>query len=706
MNKIRFWILGYGLLGVIGLILGMNAIIPGPTSKNALFLNPSEKYAIEKGLAPKDGFLIVLSKKSRHISHEQFDEAQKDLIRTLSQVVSEKSGAKLFIDIQSSFDTVSMDSTKFVSPNGSDRVIIATGVLPVYESPKEFLDIPDILKKWNLSYPEYTYAYLSNATAEHEVFTLVNRDLDHSLVYTLPITLLILYYIFSSIRAAVIPLFIALISLIGSLGLTAIISHANEGISITASQLIVLLVLAIGVDYSLFFLTRLKEEIKNYTSFEDALRKTQKTTGKAIIWSGIIVAISLTGLLLMQDTVLNSMAFAAIISVLLTLCSCTIVLPELIRIWKDKLNLDTSASLVNKDSLLIRLSVHHPVISLVLISSILLYISSFTTQMNLGNTMIPQILPKTLQGMSLLSTLEEKFPELSGGDASIILRGNDLEERELDGTIEKALLELNAHGLKGPLKTEVSSDYSIIRYKFLLPGYGDKKETKELITNLKEKELPRLFNPLDIDASMSGVVEHSVSEAKRYTEKMPLVFSTVLGVSFIFLLFAFKSIVIPLKAIVLNLISTGASFGILVLLFQTIEYSPYQYGVIESFIPPLLFTILFGLSMDYHVFMLSRISEEFHANGDVKNAIIKGIQATSKTINGAAIIMISVFFIAATLELPVMKQLGIGLGTAILIDATVIRAILLPSSMMLLGSLNWYLPPFLKRITSVGPHLE
>lgn len=706
-KKIIFlWFFFYATIAVLGVSVGMNAIIPGPTSKNALLLNTAEKFAIEKGMPPKDGFLILLSQKTTTNSEEQFNLAQKKLIDVLKEVKIKESNLKLFTNIQSSVDNELINSSRFISKNGKDRMIIATGNLPVYDSPKEFLLVPKILANWNKEFPEYSYSYLSNSTGEDEVFKLVNRDLDRSLVYTIPLTIFILVSIFSSFRAALIPIAIAIVSLLGSLGLTAIFSNLAGGISVTASQLIVLLVLAIGVDYSLFFLTRLKEEIKSHQDFDMALAYTKKTTGRAILWSGIIVAISLFGLLLMQDTVLNSMAIVSIFSVVLTLISCNFVLPEIITLWKDKLNLETAKDKKRQNSLITNLSVRYPLISLCVLSSILLYISSFTFKMNLGNTMIPEILPKSLQGMAMFASLEHTFPEISGGDASIIIYGDKLEELDEDGSLEQAIEKLRELGLRGPFKTEISSDFSLIRYKFLINGYGDKIETQNFVTDLKNYKLSEVYKPLGLESSISGVVEHSVSEAKRYKKNMPIVFSAVLSLSFIFLLFVFKSIVIPLKAILLNLISTGTSFGVLVLVFQILPFSPYNYGVIESFIPPLLFTILFGLSMDYHVFMLSRISEEFHKHGDVKKAVITGTHSTSRTINGAALIMISVFFIAATLDLPVMKQLGIGLGTAILIDATLIRSILLPSSMILLGSWNWYLPSFLEKIKKIRADID
>ena len=697
------WVVLYLFFGLVGLLVGMNAIIPGPTSKNALLTNPGERLAIEHGMAPTDGFLVMLSKKTPEVSEETFDVAVKDLVTSLKEVKT-ADGTPLFGLIQSSIDTMALDNSKFISSDKTSRIVIAGGKLPVFDSPKEFLTVPKTLEVWAERFPQFSYGYVSNSTGEDEVFKLVSRDLDRSLIFTTPLTIGILVWAFRSWIAAMIPMLIAGISLVGALGVSAIVSNFISGISVTAGQLVVLLVLAIGVDYSLFFLTRAREEKAKGLSDIEAIKNTERTTGVAILWSGLIVSVSMVGLMLISDTVLNSMSIVAIIAVLLTLASCAFVLPKILLIFGKCLvskNLDDSGQFSRRFEGLINFSLERPKVASIVIVSFLLFLSSYSFQINLGNTMIPEILPKTLQGMSMYVDLEKKFPEITGGDASIILTSDNLEELEESGDLELALDKLRSTGLRGPFKIERSSDFTFIRYKFLTNGYGDDLATQNYIDEVKDKILPEIFSPLGVNAFLSGVVEHSVSEAHRYKSKMGMVFGSVLLLSFLFLLVAFRSIVIPLKAILLNLLSTTASFGILVLVFQVLDWSPFRYGVIESFVPPLLFTILFGLSMDYHVFMLSRISEEFHKSGNTKEAVLLGIRYTSKTITSAALIMISVFFVAATLELPVMKQLGIGLGVAVLIDATLIRAILLPATMVLLGRWNWYLPGFLSFIPNV-----
>ena len=670
----------------------MQAIIPGPSSQAALMMNQGEKLAIEHNLAPTDGFLVIVSAKG-DVNREALNGVVTELSNQILNTSSTITGKALFALVQNSLNTTLIDENQFVSSDGKHQIIVAQGRSAIFESTKEYQILLPLIESWRKTHPEYEFNYLSNATGESEVLALIAQDLDRSLLYTIPITLLILIWAFRSVNAALIPIVIALMSLIASLGISACISHIISGISATASQLVVLLVLAIGVDYSLFFITRVREERQRGSALDESIRISQRTTGSAILWSGLIVSISLLGLLLMNDTVLTSMAEVAIISVIVTLASCLYALPAMILLVPSSVapRPGDSASSINYSSVT-RAVMNKPLISAALVFSLLLALSLFTGSMHLGNTMTPSALPKSLPGMHTYSLMEKNFPHLTGGNIALILSADNLMSLEEDGTLENALEKFRALGLNGPIRTEISDDSLIHRYKYLIKGTGNEPEIARLVHDINTRHLKEIFEPLEIKGYLSGVVPYSITESRRYTQRMPLVFSVVLLLSFVFLLLAFRSIVIPLKAIILNVLSTTASFGVLVLTFQYFPHSPLYFGVIESFVPPLLFTILFGLSMDYHVFMLSRISEEYYRCGDTKQAVLIGIEETSKTITSAALIMISVFLVAATLELPVMKQLGIGLGAAILIDATLVRTVLLPASMILLGKYNWFLP--------------
>ena len=702
LKKLLLWLLVSSLLGAAGLTLGMKVIIPGPSSKAPLLLNSGERIALDHNLAPNDGLIVIVSSLKGNIDDSSGRQAINKLITRLKALRMSDKDLPLFTLIESAHDSLSLDSETLISEGKTYALVIAQSRSPIFRSSREFSAIPDTLLEWHQEHPEFKYGYLSHATGESEVLSMIARDLDRSLIYTTPITLLILIWAFRSIIAALIPLIIAAISLISSLGLSAIVSHYIGEISATASQLVVLLVLAIGVDYSLFFITRAREEMAIKNNLLEAIHITRKTTGVAIFWSGLIVSISLVGLLLMNDTVLNSMAIVSIISVLTTLTSCLYALPPLLALFPSSLKVHPQLARKDSGRSLTEWSLRTPIISATILLSVLLFFSYFMLQINLGNTMTPDTLPQSLQSMRTYKTLEQEFPDKAGGDISLILYGRNLQNLEDSGEISLALEQIRTVGLRGPIKTEVSEDFQVERFKLLTNGNGNDLATKEIVRTLTDQTLPNIFEPLNIEAHLGGVIPYTLSEAQKYLSRMPIVFATVLGLSFIFLLIAFRSIIIPIKAIVLNMLSTSASFGILVLVFQYFPQSILYTEVIESFVPPLLFTILFGLSMDYHVFMLSRISEEFHKTRDSRASVRIGIRQTSRTITSAALIMMSVFLVAATLKLPVMRQLGIGLAVAVLIDATLIRTILLPATMLLLGQANWYLPKWLRFLPRVS----
>ena len=539
------------------------------------------------------------------------------------------------------------------------------------------------------------------------MFALINRDLDRSLIYTLPLSLLVLIWSFGSVVAAAVPILVALVCLGAALGLTAIISTIFTPVSATSSQLVVLLVLAIGVDYSLFIISRLREEVDRGLSYREAVSIARRRAGSAVLFSGLTVALSLSGLVLMHDTILTSMASVSIIAVVFTVLTCVAVLPSLLLLLGPRLEIGRIRSrrlpVPGSDTKLnsfLRISIEHPVLVLAAGTSILLLLSSFCFDLRLGSTVQPGNLPQSMQSSQAYSAIRRAFPEATGSDFSIILSGADLAERENDGTVQgffDRLAELPY--LRGPLGSDRSDDGTAARYHFLVDRGMNDPRARALVKQIRGEFIPQAFGSTAVSAILGGTLPYAVDDEVRYGERAPEVYGVVLALSMVFLLVAFRSIVVPIKAIVLNLISTGASFGVLVLVFQSAwGPEPLRYGVIESFVPPLLFSILFGLSMDYHVFLLSRVREEMINGRAAADAVARAISTTSRTITSAAMIMVVVFSIIATLELSVMKQLGIGLAFAVLIDATIVRSMLLPASLILLGKWNWYFPGWMKSI--------
>lgn len=695
------WTLIVAVLSAFGLSLGLNTILPGPTSKEAILRSPGEKLAYESGIPPKDIVFFVLSHESLNSSESAFKAGAESLWEHLRSLQSPQDQSKIFERVQTAGHTW-LDESLFVSQDSRHLLLIADSTASLDTAPKSLETLPEQVQRWQNSHPAFSVSYLSNGTSDNEIFSLINRDLDRSLIYTLPATLLILVWSFGSFLAASIPLVIALMSLAASLALAAIISAIFGPVSATAAQLVVLLVLAVGIDYSLFMISRFREEYAHGRSLLEAIASSRRSAGTMVMWSGLTVACSLVGLLAMNDTILTSMGIVSIVAVLVTVASTLWALPPMLHCLGKNL---TQGGLFRRKktrpalNLIARFSTQYPLLAFTLGLVLLLVPALACSRLKLGTTIEGANFPHTMQANRAYGKLVQHFPTLAGSSFSMVLSGTRLPELEDSGDLEARLDDVRAiTPFEGPTRIDRSEDASVSRYHFIAPGSANDDANRSLILAIRENISKQLFLSHAVDVTSGGILTFAVDEASRYRNRSGLVIGVVLGVSLVILLFAFRSIVLPLHAIVLNLFSTAASFGGLVIFFQLSGIPAWNYGVIESFVPPLLFSILFGLSIDYHVFVVSRIQEEFQAGNAMSLAVERGLSHTFRTITCAAFIMVSVFIIIAMLELPVMKQLGVGLAVAILLDATVVRSILLPSSLVLLGEKCWYLPRFLSWI--------
>ncbi|MCB0328661.1 MAG: MMPL family transporter [Bdellovibrionales bacterium] len=688
------WVLVSITLGIGGLLSGMETILPGPSALETLKRSTGEQIAFEAGLEPTDSLFVIVGHKEKTFEDPEFVEAVASVVGRLKHERHQDDDYPLFESVRTFGKTVFIDDREiYVSKDGHAQLIQALTETPVYATAEKFDELPKLFSKWEEEHPNFFIGYLSEGTGDNEIFDLINEDLDKSLYYTLPLTLLILLWAFRSWIAALIPLFIAMISLIASLGISAFFSHTWGAVSATAAQLVVLLVLAIGIDYSLFMVSRVREELRRGTPYLDAVIRARSTTGMAIVWSGVTVACSLFGLLVMDESILTSMAHVSIVAVLFTVFSTVMVLPSVLVLMKR--SLEPSSQKEVKVVPWVKLSVKHPILALLSSIAAMLFLSYPIHWLRFGSTMERDILPSSMQSSKAYELLEEYFPNAVGSNFWTIIRMSDdtEEEEEALGRFFDALV--SNHEVSGPFEVHYSEDRLISRHQFIVKGNGNLSTNQELVEKIRSQYVPEILRPAGIEGYVTGVLSYVTDETKRYQDRTFLVLSIVLCLSFCFLLVAFRSLAIPVKAILLNLLSTGAAFGLLVALFQVGLVPGWNYGVIETFVPCLLFSILFGLSMDYHVFLLSRIKEEFDKGASTAESVEKGIASTYRTITSAALIMAGVFFVIANLELPIMKQLGVGLAVAVLLDATIIRAVLLPASMVLLGEWNWYLPRWL-----------
>ncbi len=707
LTAILGWFLIAAALAISGALLGIRTSLPGPSSQEEILKNVGERLAAEKGMILTDTLLVVLEHPDVDIDGDIFSAAREDLFALLKSVPSASDVAQepLFKTVQTPGHTW-LPTDPLISSDRKSVLFLAETRVSRSLASKAMEHLPKTLADWNSKHPAFRLYYLSNGTADNEIFDLINRDLDNSLLVTLPLTLLVLIWSFGSVIAALIPLVVALVSLGASLGTTAILSAIFGPISATAAQLVVLLVLAVGIDYSLFFVSRMREEIQNGVEPGRAALNARVAVAPAVAWSGVTVALSLVGLLLMKDAVLTSMALVSLASVGITVAGTLLAVPSILALVAVRLARKSQARPVTTHSrrMLLNASLGKPGRVFVFVFLALAALSSLCFSLRLGSTVQPETLPKVMQSARAYEVLERSFPALAGPDFAVILAGQDLKELEDEGQLQPFFNEMTASAtITGPLATDTSSDGTMMRYHFRAVGSSNDERNKELIRRIHNEFFPQILSSIGVSGWLSGTLPFAVTEVAGYKRNLPRVFVGVLVLSFIFLLLAFRSVVIPCKALLLNVLSTTASFGVLVLIFQYLP-TPWRYGEIESFVPALLFAVLFGLSMDYHVFLVSRMTEEREKGHTPEEAIRRGITATARTVTSAALIMISVFCTIASLRLPIMKQLGTGLAIAVLLDATVVRTMLLPASMLLLGEWNWYLPRWLRWLPRLRIH--
>jgi RND superfamily putative drug exporter len=586
------------------------------------------------------------------------------------------------------------------------------------ELDEKLAPVPALVEALRADYPDLRVHVLNNTLANEDIARLVNEDLDGSLRLTIPLTFLILLIAFGAIVAAIVPLVLAVTSLLAAFGILALYSQIVSLVSPYATQLIVLIGLAVAVDYSLFMITRFRSERRRGRDKLDAIDVASATAGRAVFFSGLAVAISIAGLLTLDDELFRSMALGTIAVVVVAVIGSLTFLPATLAILGrgvDALRLP----LPGRDreegsgfwSVIVRGAMSRAIVSTVLVAAVLVAIASPVGRLHIGRTDFTAF-PDTIDAVRAVDLMSEKWPEGSTLELQLVVtRAN---ESGTQAAIEAFSADVDAlEGISGRAATRLSGDGTVANVGYVMSGTQNDTANLDLVRVVRRDLVPRHFAAVPgVEAYIGGPAAATLDSVSYYSSGLPIVIGFVLGLSFLLLLVAFRSIVIPIKAILLNLLSTGAAYGLLVLVFQEGHGSDllgFRPGVIEAFVPIFIFTILFGLSMDYHVFILTRIKEARDRGLDSNRATETGISITSGTITSAAAIMVVVFAVFVTLQLVIVRQLGLGLAVAVLLDATIVRSVLLPATMRLLGEWNWWLPRWLgwiPRVTIEGPSEE
>ncbi|GIG53071.1 membrane protein [Dactylosporangium siamense] len=544
----------------------------------------------------------------------------------------------------------------------------------------------------------------------------LGKDFQRAEFLSLPVTFAILIVAFGALIAAGVPVLLALMSVAAALGLSTLASHLVPSTDTTAS-VILLIGMAVGVDYSLFYLRREREERAKGRNHLDAVEIAAETSGHAVVVSGIAVTIAMAGLFLAGDVVFSSLAVGSILVVLVSVIGSLTVLPALLSKlgrWIDRPRVPVLWRLTRPRAasegqskvwgFILRPALRKPAITLTVSVLALLALAAPALTMRLSFPGMED-LPRTTPAMQAYDRLVKAYPS-NGTVHTIAVR---VPAGQLDAT-KAALAELANRAAADPLfapldeapDIEVSADGTVAVLDVATPFAGRSDQAKESLTRLREVMVPQTVGKVaGTEAAVGGFVGADVDYADHVKHKLPLVVGFVLVLTFLVMAFTFRSVVVAVTSIALNLLSAGASYGLVVLIFQ----GTWAEGIlgfksmdaVVSWLPLFLFVVLFGLSMDYHVFVVSRIREAVKQGMSTRDAVAHGITGSAGVVTSAAIVMVAVFSIFATLSTVDMKQLGVGLAAAILLDATIIRAVVLPSLMTMLGNANWWAPRFMRR---------
>src|SRR5437763_8533388 len=564
------------------------------------------------------------------------------------------------------------------------------------------------------AHPGLFVGEFGGASAAKAVDTAFANDLKSAGVFSVPLTLIILVVAFGALVAAGIPLLLALTAVFATFGLVALPSHLLP-LAPEAFAVVLLVGLAVGVDYSLFYLRREREERAAGRSERAALEAAAATSGRSVLISGLTVMVAMAGLFLTGDATFASFGYATMIVVAFAMVGSLTVLPALLSKLGDRverLHVPLVGRLRRDEGegrvwgAIVDGVLRRPLLSAVIAGGLLLALAVPALQMRMA-TPGPDTFPKSLDVVKTYNRMQQAFPG-TALPAYVVVKASDINAPAVRQAIGRLKVAALATGrARGPITVDTNSSHTIANITVPILGKGTDARSNASLAALRGDVVPKTVGALpNVQSGVTGLTAEWKDQKDQLKSKLPLVFAFVLLLAFVLMLVAFRSIVVAIKAIVLNLLSVAAAYGVLVLVFQhgigkgVLGFS--STAGIDPVTPLLLFVILFGLSMDYHVFIISRIRETFDRGADMDEAIAHGIKSTAGVVTSAAVVMVAVFSIFATLSLLFFKQFGVGLAAAILIDATIVRGVLLPATMKLLGDSNWYLPRWLQWL----PRLE
>ncbi|MGH2789900.1 MAG: MMPL family transporter [Actinomycetota bacterium] len=649
--------------------------------------------------------VFILASEKTAVDDPAFEEAVRSL---QASAADEGAEAVTFYDTQ---------DPSMVSDDG--RTTLMPVVFPDIRNLADHLPTIDALVEEGNDSGAITATSFGAITSEEDFSTIAEEDLRRGESFGILVALVVLVLVFGALVAGVIPIVMGVASIAIAIGLVALVGRAVD-FSFFVTNMITMMGLAVGIDYSLFIVSRYREERFKGLEKIDAIVASGATASRAVFFSGMTVVLALLGMLIIPTTIFRSLGAGAIFVVVVAVLASLTLLPALLGLLGDRVNsirvFRRKGDLGSENSHrfwngITRRVMARPVISLVLGAGILIAASLSYFNINTGFAGV-STLPEDTRSREGFELLSQEFSGGMNSPVEIVVDG-DVNSPEVKGAIENLQAELAGDDLFGPSQVQVdeAGNTAIVSAPVNADPFGQVATSS--IDRVRDDYVANSFEGVDAEVLVGGDTAFNKDFFDLTDTYTPIVFVFVLGLSFLLLMLVFRSIVVPLKAIVMNLLSVGAAYGLIVLVFQEGHGAGVlgfqQVEAIEAWLPLFLFSVLFGLSMDYHVFLLSRIKERFDHTRDNTESVAYGLRTTGGLITGAAAIMVAVFSGFAAGELVMLQQMGFGLAVAVLIDATLVRSVLVPASMKLLGDRNWYLPRWLQWLPSFsveGPHRE
>ncbi|MEU4559344.1 MMPL family transporter [Actinoplanes sp. NPDC023936] len=562
------------------------------------------------------------------------------------------------------------------------------------------------------AHPELYIAEAGDASGDKLIGDELEAGLTRLSMLSIPVTLGILLVAFGAVVAALLPVLLAIMSVVAAIGLMAAASRFAPVVDET-THVMLLIGLAVGVDYCLFYIRRERDERRKGADPHRALAIAAQTSGRSIWISGLTVIVAMAGMFFTQDVTFVSFATGTILVVATAVLGSLTVLPALLSALGDRVDALKIPGLYRRNSKgrfwngLLNVVLAKPLISALVAVAALGVIAAPALEMKTKGQRIQDVAHDAPVVQAFLA-IGEAFPSKTT-PARVVVEADSVKTPEFEAALDnfRNVAQNSGGKLVEPIDVEINPAGNVAVVAVGLTGNEEDAASIAALNLLRDDVVPDTFGQISgATALVTGNTAESVDYNERYEESLPYIFAFVLGLAFILLLVSFRSVVVALTGVVLNLISVAAAYGMLVFVFQYGHFEKQldfvAAGAITNWMPLFLFVILFGLSMDYHVFVVSRIREGADRGLPIREAVREGIGQTAGVITSAAVVMVAVFGLFATLPLIATKELGVGLAAAVLLDATIIRAVLLPAVMTLLGRANWWLPRGLRWLPEIA----